>query len=180
MIALIAIGAWVLSKTKPAAAIAAAPALTSTKVPATTQEVAAQTQQVAKELAAIAQQHPNDPTFAEHAQQAIASSQATLSAGMSLAEDPGAQIYSQQLKAYQQYTLAGGKLDWETLTLYEDWKNWRSLPEFTAEPVPTPEPTPEPEPVVAVPKEISPLAQRAELIRGGMSYADAQRVIMGY
>ena len=123
--AVIGLGLWAWSKGKKGAV--AVPALTSTKAPATVAETEQMTSQVASQLSAIAAQHPEDPTLADHMSQAIASAQQTLELGMSLKEDPGAQISAQQVNAYQQYKAAGGTLDFETLTLYRDWREWEAI-----------------------------------------------------
>ena len=123
--AVVGLGLWAWSKGKKGAV--AAPALTSTKAPATVAETEQMTSQVASQLSAIAAQHPEDPTLADHMSQAIASAQQTLELGVSLKEDPGAQIVDQQVNAYQQYKAAGGTLDFETLTLYRDWREWEAI-----------------------------------------------------
>ena len=139
---------WAWSRKKIVAA-PVAPLLTSTKAPTTTEEAKQMTSQVASELNAVAAKYPEDPTLANHISQAIQSAQATLSQGSSLAEDRGAQIFNEQLKAYEQYKAAGGKKSFEVASVFSDWRNWQSFPEFQ---VPVPIPTPTPTPITPTPK----------------------------
>ena len=146
--AIIGLVLWAWSKRKVVAA-PVAPLLTSTKAPTTTEEAKQMTSQVASELNAVGAQYPDDPTLANHISQAIQSALATLSQGSSLAEDRGAQIFNEQLKAYEQYKAAGGKNSFEVFSVFSDWRNWQSFPEFQ---VPVPIPTPTPTPITPTPK----------------------------
>jgi hypothetical protein len=122
----------------------AASALLDVRQPGSVQDAQAIADEVAAKLESVARAYPDDPALASHIAQAKASAGMTLQVGIALAEDPGAKIFAEQLQAYQQYRAAGGTKDFETLTLYSDWRNWQA--QLTA---PTPVPAPTPAVVVA-------------------------------